>query len=77
MSTLNFRLLIIIISFGVFSLRTSFWSIFLIPFDIFQFLLILHCDEVVYFSIISVSLEKTLFKAVSVIKKVMLKIITI
>lgn len=45
MSTLNFRLLIIIISFGVFSLRTSFWSIFLIPFDIFQFLLILHCDE--------------------------------
>lgn len=29
----------------VFSLRTSFWFIFLIPFDIFQFLLILHCDE--------------------------------
>lgn len=45
MSTLNFRLLIIIISFGVFSLRTSFWFIFLIPFDISQFLLILHCDE--------------------------------
>lgn len=33
--------------------------------------------KVVYFSIIFVNLEKTLFKAVSVIKKVMLKIITI